>query len=263
VDRSSVQQREGERRRLWDRRSLVPRRSGQEQRTGARRISERQVVSERRARPERRGEDRRAVPDRRGVVARRRGQPRRGTPTPYTTEQLAELRARFATPGPVSCPACGCRFALDPARRRGTEIARGVMCLGCRRAAVVPHSCAARVLVITHTPPLRHLLREMLASAGHDVVETDDTGVALEAYQTVPADVIILDVLAPGRVSAPEFLRQLRRSFPDARVVALAGQDSYVGVDPLAVVEGLEAVRSIRVPISREALLRTVEEARA
>jgi DNA-binding NarL/FixJ family response regulator len=95
------------------------------------------------------------------------------------------------------------------------------------------------------------------------VVETDDAGVALAAYQAGPADVIILDVAAPGRVSAPEFQRQLRRSFPDARVVALAGEESYAGVDPLAVVDGLEAVRSIRVPISREALLKAVEEARA
>jgi CheY-like chemotaxis protein len=203
------------------------------------------------------------VPDRRGVVARRREVRRRETPTPYTTEQLADLRARFAAPGPVSCPACGSRVALDPAQRGGKEVARGVLCVGCGRAAVVPRSWASRVLVITHNRLLRSWLRETLAGAGHYVVETDDTGVALAAYQVAEADVIILDVVTPGRVPVPEFQRQLRATFPDARIVALAGRMSYEGVDPLAVVPGLEAVRSIRVPITREALLKTVEEARA
>jgi CheY-like chemotaxis protein len=263
VERPAAQRRQAERRRLWDRRSPVRRRSVEERRTGERRNSVRQVVTERRVRPDRRGAARRHEPDRRSVAARRRGRRRRETPTPYTAAEFADLRARFAAPGSVSCPACGGQFTLSPARRRGAEIARRVLCLGCGRAAVVPHSCAARVLVVTHNPSLRNLLREMLAGAGHEVVETDDAGVALAAYQTVPSDLVMIDVLAPGRLSAPDFLRQLRRTFPDARVVALAGRPSFAGVDPLAVVQGLGAVRSMRAPIAREALLRIVEEARA
>lgn len=248
---------------MWDRRAPMRRRSDEDRRAGERRSAARQVASDRRARPDRRGADRRAVPDRRMVAARRRGRRRRETPTPYTAQEVADLRARFATPGPVSCPACGGGFTLSPARRRGAEIARRVLCLGCSRAAVVPHSCAARVLVTTHNPQLRNLLRDMLAGAGHEVVEADDAAVALAAYQTVPADVVIIDIVAPGRLSAPDFLRQLRRSFPDARVMALAGRPSFAGVDPLAIVQGLGAVRSLRAPIAREALLRMVEEARA
>jgi CheY-like chemotaxis protein len=222
-----------------------------------------QVAADRRARPDRRGTERRIVPDRRTLAVRRRGRRRRDTPTPYTSEEFGELRARFAAPGSATCPACGGRFTLGPARRRGAEIARRVLCLGCGRAAVVPHSWPARVLLTTHNAPLRTLLRDILAGAGHEVVETDDAAVALAAYQTVPADVVIIDILSPGRVAAPDFLRQLRRTFPDARVVALAGRPSFAGADPLAILQGLGAVRSIRAPISRDALLKNVEEARA
>jgi len=263
VERESQQRRQGERRRLWDRRAPMRRRTGEERRTRERRSAAQQVAADRRAHSDRRGADRRGAEERRVMAVRRRGRRRRETPTPYTADEMAELRTRFAAPGAVSCPACGGRFTLSPARRRGAEIARRVLCLGCGRAAVVPHSAAARVLVTTHNPPLRNLLREMLAGAGHEVVETDDAGVALAAYQTVPADVVVLDIVAPGRVSAPDFLRQLRRTHPDARVVALAGRPSFAGVDPLAIVQGLGAVRSIRAPISREALLRLVDEARA
>jgi DNA-binding NarL/FixJ family response regulator len=102
----------------------------------------------------------------------------------------------------------------------------------------------------------------MLASAGHEVVETADAGVALLAYRMVPADVVIIDVLAPGRMEAPEFLRQLRRTFPDARVVTMAGRPSYREVDPLAITLALGAARTIRMPLSRDDLLRIVEEVR-
>jgi len=263
VERTSEQRRQEERRRLWDRRSPVARRSAGERRAGERRSAPLGVAAERRSQGDRRGEGRRSLEERRSSLARRSARRRRETPTPYTSEQIAELHARFAVPGRATCPACEGRFTLGPGMRRGTEITRRVLCLGCGRAAVVPHSSASRVLTVSESPPLRDLLREMLAGAGHEVIEAGDAGVALGAYQTVPADVVILDVAAPGRMAAPDFLRQLRRTFPDARVVTLAGRLSYAGLDPASVVEGLEAVRSIRVPISREALLRTVEEARA
>ncbi len=263
MEQGSEHRREGERRRLWDRRSPVGRRAGGERRTRERRSLASQVAADRRARAERRAVDRRRTPERRVVVSRRHGRRRRDTPTPYTSSELAELRARFAAPGAVSCPACEGSFTLGPGRRRGTEIARRVLCLGCGRAAVVPHSWAARLLLVTRNGELRGLLREMLAGVGHEVVEADDAGVALAAYQTVPADVVILDILAPGRMAAPDFLRYLRRTFPDARVVALAGRPTYTGVDPLAVVQGLGAVRAVRSPISRDALIKAVEEARS
>ena len=196
------------------------------------------------------------------MSARRHGRRRRETPTPFTVEQVAELKARFAAPGPVGCPACGSGFSLGPGRRRGAETARRVVCLGCGRAAVVPNSRAARILVIDQHNAVRDTLRAMLASAGHEVIEAADAGVALLAYQMAPADVVFINVLAPGRMEASEFLRRLRRVFPDARVVAMAGRPSYTGVDPLAVAQGLGAVRTIRMPFSRDHVLRTVEEVR-
>jgi len=184
------------------------------------------------------------------------------TPTPFTVEQFAELRARFAAPGPVSCPSCGSRVSLRPARRTATETVRLVMCLGCGRGAVVPDPGAARILVVGANEALRDILQTTLARAGHDVAEAADAGVGLVAYEAIPADVVLLDVQATGRMDAPEFLRRLRGSFPDARVVALTHRASKGGADPMADARDLGAVRTIQLPISREDLLRTVDEAR-
>jgi len=240
----------------------LPRRASENRRSRERRSTAHQFPSERRARQDRRRSDRRETPDRRALSARRHGRRRRESLTPFTAEEIADLRARFTAPGPVSCPSCGSRFTLGPARRRGAETARRVVCLGCGRAAIVPNSRAARILVIADHNALRDALHAMLESAGHEVVETADAGVALLAYGTVPADVVIIDVLAPGRMEAPEFLRQLRRTYPDARVVTMAGRPSYRELDPLAITLALGAAGTIRMPCSRDELLRIVEDVR-
>jgi CheY-like chemotaxis protein len=261
VERPSVQRRQAERRRLWDRRGSTARRAGDERRKRDRRSLAGAAPTERR-RADRRCDERRDTPDRRVAQNRRRGRRRRETPTPYSPEEMSDLRARFAGPGPVRCPACGGTFTLGPGRRRGNEVARRVMCLACGRGAAIANSRPARVLLNHPHPVLRDTLYSMLASHGHEVVETADAAVALLAYQTVPADVVLIDVMAPGRMEAADFIRKLRRVFPDARVVAMAGRPSYREADPLAVVAGLGAVKTIRMPISRDELLRVIEEAR-
>lgn len=195
-------------------------------------------------------------------LSRRLGRRRRETALPYTIEQMDLLRTRFASPGPVSCPACGGAFTLGPARKRGAEIARRVVCLGCGRAAVVPNSRAARILLIDQNEGVRGHMATMLAGAGHEVVETSDASVGLVAYETVPADVVFLDVLSAGRMDPTDFLRRLRRRYPDARVVAMAGRPTYSGVDLLAIMQGLGAVRTLRMPVTRDKVLQTVEEVR-
>jgi CheY-like chemotaxis protein len=262
VERPSEQRRQHERRRLWDRRAPESRRRNDERRTRDRRGGVQQSSSERRAGNDRRHDDRREQ-DRRATPIRRRGRRRRATPTPFSSEQFAELRNRFAAPGQVECPACGGRFSLGPGRRRGSEVARRVVCLGCGRAAVVPNTHVSRILLVSLHAARRDALQAILANAGHEVVETDDTGVALYAYQSAPADIIFLDVQAPGRIGAPDFLRRLRRMAPDARVIAMAARPSYTGAhDPLAITQGLGAVRILRVPSSPADVLRIVDEVR-
>ncbi len=257
-----MQRRQGERRRLWDRRSPVDRRARVDRRQAERRRSPGLFAQERRTGLERRRGERRCLADRRCLALRRHGRRRRETPTPFTAEQVTDLRVRFAAPGVVTCPACGSRFSLGPARRRGEESARRVVCLGCGRAAVVPNTRAARVLIVNGHDGLRETLQQMLSAAGHEVVETADAGVGLVAYRTVPADVILVNTQATGRMTTYDFLRQLRREFPDARVVAISLRHSLTGADPLALSLGLGAIRTLRMPMSREDLLRAVDEAR-
>jgi two-component system KDP operon response regulator KdpE len=134
--------------------------------------------------------------------------------------------------------------------------------MGCGRTAVVTNSRAARVLVIEQKDVVRETLRAILAGAGHDVVEAADASVGLAAYELAPPDLVFIDVMGSGRMDAADFVRRLRQEFPDARIVAMAGRPSYGVMDPLALTRQLGAIGAIRMPFSREEVLRVVESAR-
>jgi CheY-like chemotaxis protein len=262
MDQPSDARREEERRRLWDRRSPEPLRSPTDRRATERRHARLAPPAERRGGSDRRLGDRRRAVERRTPSDRRRGVRWHDTPTPYSVDQLADLRARFAVPGPVSCPACGSRVSLGPARRTATEASRLVVCQGCRRGVVLPDPGTARILVVGANEALRDILRALLARAGHDVTEAADAGVGLAANEANPADVVLLDVRATGRMGAAEFLRRLRAASPGTRVVALGHRASQGDPEAPADAPGLGGVRTIQLPISREDLLKAVNEAR-
>ena len=253
---------EEDRRRLWDRRGPQPRRGSHDRRTRDRRRAPGEAEEERRSGTDRRHAERRRRLERRSVEDRRRPVQWRETPVPYSSEQIADLRSLFAAPGPVRCPACGNRVALGWAVRTATEKTRRVMCLGCGRGAIIPDGGPARILIVGDNDGLRDIVQGALARAGHDVVEAADGEVGLVAYETVPADVVLLDVESPGRMDAAEFARRLRERSPEARLIALVPRSSRGDRDPSAEARAIRVRRTIHLPLSREELLRTVDEAR-
>jgi CheY-like chemotaxis protein len=169
----------------------------------------------------------------------------------------------FQTPGHRgTCPACGGSFVLSPERPRGAERVRKATCSRCGNAAVVSNTWIARLLVVAGTDELRAGVRSMLASAGHEVTEAGDVASALRSYRESPADVVIVDLSAPGKMDGQAVIRGLRAEFPNAKAVAMSPRTSYGVADPLAAARQLGAVRILRMPFSANDLLGVVGEAR-
>lgn len=263
MQRPSGQRRQTERRRLYDRRSPFPRRQKADRRGDDRRARETDAV----ARERRRGNDRRSTDrrdgERRRVATRRQGKRRRETPTPYSIEQLQLLREAFSHRGVVACPACSGKLSLGVPHSRGKDQVRRVSCVACGKAAILANTQAVRVLVVEEKDEVRDALRSILGGAGHDVIEVADAGVGLAAYESEPTDVVFIDVRSPGRMEAPEFVRRLRRQFPDCRIVGISTRASQAVADPLAIVKGLGAAGTIRMPFSATEVLRAVDDVRA
>ena len=211
----------------------------------------------------RRAAERRQLADRRMLANRRKMRFRRNTPSPYTAEEMATVRVNFTkNNGRIACPACAGSFTFGRGRLRGNEILRRIQCVRCGKSAVVSGNRRMRILVVAEKEGVRDSIRITLTEAGHEVVDAADASVALWAYQQDPADVVFIDVFAAGRMESGEFIRQVRKYAPDARVVAVSGRTSYRGPDPLRVAQELGATKTIRAPFSRAQLLDVLDMGR-
>jgi CheY-like chemotaxis protein len=257
------ERRQGERRHTVERRTPQGRRTALNRRARERRSLRLKIARQDRRRAlNRRITDRRRKLDRRTTAIRRLSRRLRTAPSPYTVQQIVEIKSEFAKPNSRStCPACGGTFTLSRGRNRGDAMLRRVQCLRCGKSVVVTDSWKIRVLVIAEKAIIRDSIRETLNEVGHEVVDAADASVALWAYQQNPADVVFIDVLVAGYMNASEFIRQIRKYSPDAHVVAVSGRASYGGRDPLLLARKLGAVQTIRAPFSQAQLLEVLQPA--
>jgi CheY-like chemotaxis protein len=247
-----------------DRRSGANRRSGRERRQGGRRHRRLGVEEDRRKGADRRKATRRVVRDRRRKADPRYTRPRRQAPgDEYSPVDVATVQRQLSqVGGRVTCPVCRGSFALGRIERRGRDTARAVWCVDCGRSTVVTNCLLSRVMVITGIGPLRQMLQTILRGAGHEVVEPRNTRLALDGYRENPADLVLLDAFALEQMDGQEFIRRLRMEFRESRVIVLAPRPNYRAADPSAAAEGLGASGVLRMPFTRDELLRVVKEAR-
>jgi CheY-like chemotaxis protein len=116
----------------------------------------------------------------------------------------------------------------------------------------------ARVLIIDDDPLVLNMLRQVLEGADHTVVEAPNGVVALRLWREKPADLIITDILMPEK-DGLEVIRELRRDYPKAKVIALSGGSRRINFDALDVARRFGAVRTLEKPFELKDLLKTVE----
>ena len=80
----------------------------------------------------------------------------------------------------------------------------------------------ARILVIEDEEDVRKIYRGMLENAGHEVFEASDGKEGLRLFRQTQPDLIIADILMPHK-DGVETIRELRRDFPDVRIIAVTG----------------------------------------
>ena len=85
----------------------------------------------------------------------------------------------------------------------------------------------SRILVADDEPHIREVVRAYLEREGYEVVEAADGETALEQSRTTPLDLLILDVMLPGR-SGFEVLRALRSEGSSVGVLLLTARDDVI-----------------------------------
>jgi DNA-binding response OmpR family regulator len=134
-----------------------------------------------------------------------------------------------------------------------------VLCLAEHHAHGEGSYTMARILVIDDNAPTRDILRQALERAGHEVVEASDGRVGIEHQRTMPAEVIITDILMPDQEGF-ETIRELRRDFPTTGIIAMSG-GGQIGCETLLVIaERLGAQRVLQKPFGLRDMLTAVHQ---
>ena len=117
----------------------------------------------------------------------------------------------------------------------------------------------ARILVIDDDDELRSLLRVALEMAGHQVQEAADGGQGIKALSQHPADLILCDIIMPDKEGL-ETIRELRRRFPEVKIVAMSGGALGGKLDFLPVAKKFGATRILKKPFDVRTLSLVIEE---
>ncbi len=116
-----------------------------------------------------------------------------------------------------------------------------------------------RILVVDDDVEMRQMLRLMLEREGYMVVEAKDGNEAIESYRNKPADLIIMDIIMPEKEGI-ETIMELRRDFPDVKIIAISGGGSVPPGKYVRMAEQLGAQRSFTKPFDRRELFKAIRE---
>lgn len=103
---------------------------------------------------------------------------------------------------------------------------------------------ALKILLVDDDPDTLEILAEILAKGGHVVRTAADGRKALDIYAS-DFDVIVCDIIMP-EMDGLQFIQQLMKLNPQARVIAYTGGSRYLGTEEnLTVARMLGATRVI------------------
>ena len=116
-----------------------------------------------------------------------------------------------------------------------------------------------RVLVVDDDAGMRNFLRMLLELEGYEIATAVDGIEALEAQRQDPAAIILTDIFMP-EAEGMETIVQLRKEFPDAKIIVMSGGGSYRGVDYLALARELGAAKALKKPFAPQDLIDAMRE---
>ena len=116
-----------------------------------------------------------------------------------------------------------------------------------------------RVLVVDDEEGTRDLLCEVLADSGCETTAVASGEEAIQRYRCERYSIVIIDIFMPGK-DGFETIMEIRRSFPQARVIAITGRVEHDGLDVLSWAQKIGAQRTLQKPFTPDELLYAMAE---
>jgi CheY-like chemotaxis protein len=103
------------------------------------------------------------------------------------------------------------------------------------------------------------MLRQLVERNGHEVTEASGGKEGIQLYRENPTDLIITDLIMPGK-DGIETIQELKKEFPDIKIIAVSGGGRLGPQDYLHLAKMLGAQRTLSKPIELPELLKAIEE---
>jgi len=110
-----------------------------------------------------------------------------------------------------------------------------------------------RVLLVDDDAIFREATRAMLADLGYEVLEASDGAEAIAIYSKATDAIVLCDIFMLGKEGF-ETIRDLRRDYPAAKIIAMSAGDSKQRMDVFKIAVLMGASATIRKPFDRQQL---------
>ena len=114
------------------------------------------------------------------------------------------------------------------------------------------------VLIIEDDPSLRDSLQRTLRGKRYHVLEAGEGGEGMMLLRTHAVDVVLVDMFMPGKEGV-ETVRELRRSYPNLKIIAMSGGGKKGEVDVLLVAKAMGCHHTLVKPFSGDDLIKAIE----
>jgi two-component system response regulator (stage 0 sporulation protein F) len=116
----------------------------------------------------------------------------------------------------------------------------------------------ATILLVDDDDPLRTVLRINLTKWGHRVVEARNGKLALALVQQEVPDMVVTDLVMP-EMEGLEFIRELRRTRPEVKIIAMSGGGRLSATGYLKMAKAMGARQVLAKPFAIEELKLGIE----
>ncbi len=111
----------------------------------------------------------------------------------------------------------------------------------------------SRILLVDDDEPLRKMLRQMLVTLGHVVVEAGNGREAVMRQHAEPAEIMLTDLIMP-EMEGIETILDFQRTFPAVKIIAMSGGGRGNASDYLKIAKKMGAACTLDKPFSADAL---------
>jgi|GEM_PF-1412252 len=120
-----------------------------------------------------------------------------------------------------------------------------------------PKQTTARILLIDDESAIRKLFIKKLAGNGYEIIEACNGKEGLKLYHETRPDLVITDLVMPEKEGI-ETITELKREFPDVKIIAISGGERNVPDGYLQIAKILGAERTFPKPVDWPELIKTV-----